>query len=103
MVKNLAFTYFNFPKITVINALEKFGSAEAIFDASLYELTAGEAFSEKAAEKILRHKEEYCKRASEEIQRMEDFGIKIIPYNSPDYPSLLVECEDAPSLLFYYG
>lgn len=103
MVKNLAFTYFNFPKITVINALEKFGSAEAIFDASLYELTAGEAFSEKAAEKILRHKEEYCKRASEEIKRMEDFGIKIIPYNSPDYPSLLVECEDAPSLLFIMG
>lgn len=103
MVENLALTYFNFPKSSVIDALERFGSAEAIFDASFYELTAGEAFSEKAAEKILRHKEEYRKRASEEIEKMNDFGIKIIPYNSSNYPSLLAECEDAPSLIFVMG
>ncbi|MEG0500535.1 MAG: DNA-processing protein DprA, partial [Rikenellaceae bacterium] len=103
MINSLAFTYFNFPKSTVIDALVKFGSAKAILNSSFYELTYGEAFSEKAAEKILRYKEEFCIRAAQEIKRMEDFGIKIIPYGSEQYPTLLAECEDAPSVLFVMG
>lgn len=103
MIDQLAFSYFNFPKSVLKEALDKFGSAEKILNSSLYELTSNNAFDEKAAEKILQNKSEYRQRAVVEIKKMADFGISVIAYKDPQYPTLLATCNDAPTVLYVMG
>lgn len=103
MIDKLAFSYFNFPKSVLKDALDQFKSAENILNASLYELTSDHAFDEKAAELILRKKGEYRQRAAEEAQKMADYGIFIIAYGDSQYPDLLTHCSDAPALLYGMG
>lgn len=103
IIDDLALSYFNIPKSTLISALKKFGSAEKIFNSSLYELTMEDAFEEKTAEKILRHKKENLAKATIEYQRLRDYNIGIVSFGSHRYPTLLAECCDAPVILYYIG
>lgn len=42
-------------------------------------------------------------RARCEADYCEEHGIRILPLSHPDYPILLADCADAPSVLFYRG
>lgn len=42
-------------------------------------------------------------KAEEEMRFMEKFGIRGLVLDTPEYPSLLAECEDAPYMLFVKG
>lgn len=103
IIDDLALSYYTIPKNTLISALRKFGSAEAIFKLSLCELMMEEAFEERTAEKILRHKDAYRAKAAEEYQRLQDYNIGVVAFGTPNYPTLLSECCDAPIVLYYIG
>ena len=81
--------------------LEHFGSAKAIFNASIRELQAIEGIGPQRARQI----REYsgfpeCQKL---VQQSEAKGIRLIGYGDPDYPASLKECYDPPSLLYYTG
>lgn len=103
MVDILALSYYNIKKSNLIEALNDFGSATAILDASLYELTVSGKFSEQAAEKILSCRDQYRTRALAELEVMKDYKIAVWCYGKEGYPSLLSNCEDAPLVLYSLG
>lgn len=45
----------------------------------------------------------WLKRAEDEMAFMEKSGIRALLRNAEDYPQRLMQCEDAPSLLYYCG
>lgn len=103
MIDSLALSYYTIKKSTLIEALNDFGSAEAILNASFYELCRNNRFTERSAQKIISHRDEYRRRAEKELPEMADYGITVLAYGSKNYPSLLAECVDAPLVLYVLG
>jgi DNA processing protein len=92
------------PSIGYVHAkilLEQFGSAKAIFEASLRSLQSIEGIGQQRA----RHIRNFSGFSDCEqlVQQSEAKGIRLIGYNDPDYPRSLKDCYDPPSLLFYAG
>lgn len=86
---------------TARNLLSHFGTADAIFSASVKELTkvAGlgpiraKAFKDSVA----------LERAEQELTYIDKEGIKVLWIGDEDYPSRLKRCDDAPLLMYYKG
>lgn len=51
----------------------------------------------------LRNMDELLRRAEDELQYNTAHGIRTLTLNDPDYPRRMVECDDAPLVLFYKG
>ena len=41
--------------------------------------------------------------AKAELDYCEKYGIRVLPYGTPDYPTRLLDCPDAPALLYFKG
>lgn len=86
---------------TAIHLLECFGTAEAVFAASVDELTERAELKLSIAQSISRkitHSE-----AAEELGFAQKHNIRVICSTSPEYPQRLKECPDYPHLLYVMG
>ncbi|MDR2122099.1 MAG: DNA-processing protein DprA [Flavobacteriaceae bacterium] len=81
--------------------LSQFGSAENIWNAPLKKLTSVFKIGEKTTQHI--GDETIFKKAEREIQYCADNQIRITHLFEDDYPLLLKECNDAPTLLYSKG
>jgi DNA processing protein len=81
--------------------LEVFESPERILLARATELRAVHGIGPEVADAIV-HWEKHAD-LSAELQRIADFGAKVIPHDSPDYPPLLRQITSPPILLYVWG
>ncbi len=87
--------------VLIKRLLERFGTPEAVFRASVKELLEVEGLSTKVAEEIRKGpSEEAVKR---EIALVERTGAKILTLKDEDYPSRLRNIYDPPPLLYLKG
>ena len=78
------------------------GSAEAIFKETRKSLEKITGMREASIDAICNPKE-YLKRAEEEIAFIEKNGILPLFFLDSDYPRRLLQCDDAPMMLYYKG
>ncbi len=86
---------------TIRVLLARFGSAEAIFKASLSELKKVNGVGEVRA--AMFKQAAIMERAQKEMEFVAKHQIQLLHFSSPDYPKRLKHCEDAPALLYYKG
>ena len=86
---------------TAIHLLECFGSAEAVFSASVGELVQKAELRQEIAKIIVR--KESHPEAEKELAFATRNGIRAITPDSPEYPRLLKECSDYPTVLYVKG
>lgn len=86
---------------TAKNLLNKFENAEAIFKSSIKDLSHIEGVGAMRS-KAFKDKQ-VLKRAEEILVQHDKEGIDILFYKHPSFPKRLVQCEDAPILLYYKG
>lgn len=77
------------------------GSEELFFTASTSQLKSVLGFDNKILEKGYR--EEVLEKAKRECEFIDHHNIKTFYFNSPDYPARLLECDDAPAILYGIG
>jgi len=86
--------------VTARKMLERFGSIEAIFAASVAELSAVPRVSDAQAERLLAVSlDEMAAR----LEALSDAGIDVLTWDDDDYPANLRAAADAPPLLFVQG
>src|SRR4051794_19567544 len=93
MVKQIGPTRFN-------RLLERFGSAEAAWHASLLDL-AGAGLERRAIESLGKLRREVDPEA--EWRRIEQQGVSVMILDDPAYPSALREIADPPPVLYVRG
>jgi DNA processing protein len=81
--------------------LEHYGFAEAVFKAKKSELESLEGIGSVRAKSIRSFKD--FGAAESEIHFIEKYGIRTLAITESSYPQRLLNCADAPSLLFYKG
>jgi DNA processing protein len=87
--------------IRVRRLLAQLGAPSAVLSASLASLQSVDGVGPEAA-KSIHHWQDHVDLAGE-LQRVKDFGAKVITLASPDYPSLLREIHDPPTVLYILG
>jgi len=80
--------------------LERFGSPEAVFEASETELRSVERLTEKGLAKALGPAPVAIEA---DLRAIEETGLTIIPLSSPDYPLCLKDIYDPPVVLYVKG
>lgn len=81
--------------------LARIGSEEAFFDASERTLGAVMGFSSKLFDSYYRRG--LIQRAGRELDFVRSGGVEMLYYSEPGYPSRLLDCPDAPLMLFTAG
>ena len=81
--------------------LEAFKTPERILLARASELRSIQGLGREAAEAIVAWEQHVD--LSAELRRIADFGAKVVPQDSPDYPPLLREISSPPILLYVWG
>ncbi|HEY1067313.1 MAG TPA: DNA-processing protein DprA [Pirellulales bacterium] len=81
--------------------LDHFGSAAAVFNATLGDLSAVPSMQKRLAEAVVRARREVD--AEREIERCARQGVEILLDRDPRYPRLLKECQQPPGILFVRG
>lgn len=81
--------------------VEHFGSAEAIYEASLSDLTEGAGLRKDIAEGIIHR--EGLKQALKEVEHCRKHGISMVAATDTDYPDLLRHIPDRSHVLFVKG
>lgn len=92
------------PNIGDIHArtlVEHFGNASSVFKAKLHELERIEGIGYIRAKSIRDFKD--FSRAEQEIKFIEKHHVRPLFFTDNDYPKRLLNCYDAPPLLFYKG
>lgn len=86
--------------------IDKFGSAENVFNAAPAELAEIENISDKTAMLILNSYsgfKQFDDTFDEYISKADKLNISILPLSSPEYPDLLKRIYDPPVLLYLRG
>jgi DNA processing protein len=88
------------PRLTAA-LLERFGSAEAVLQASPHELCEVPHIGAELARKIC----EAIRRADiqAELSRMSEHSVRLLALGTPDYPAALSKIPDPPHLLYVAG
>lgn len=87
--------------VTAKNLVHHFGSAENVFKASRKSLSAIKLVGEISALEIVNGKT--LAWAENEIKFIEQNAIRVIFRTDKDYPQRLLNCDDAPFLIYYKG
>ena len=87
--------------ILIKRLLERFKTPEAVFHASVKELSGIEGLGEKVADEIRKGPQK--KMAERELSLLERAGGKIITLKDDDYPRRLKDIYDPPALLYVRG
>ena len=91
---------FNFT--TALALYRELGSAKAIYDHRNDIDTVVEDCSPRFVEAV-RHWDEPLQRAETELEFCKKHAIEVLPIGSEGYPQRLVDCADAPIVLYYRG
>lgn len=83
------------------NLIKYCGSAEAVLRERYHRLIKIPGIGAVTAKSVVSHK--VLSRAEEEILFLEKFKIRALSFNDPDYPQRLLNCNDAPIVLYYKG
>lgn len=81
--------------------IEQMGTASAVFSAKESHLKKIEGIGERKAKSIKSFHQ--FKEAEKEIRFMEQYGIRPLFLTDKEYPRRLLNCYDAPTLLYYKG
>jgi len=81
--------------------LSAFGTPEKIFDAGLSDLLAIESIGRQSATSIKKFSS--WKDVENQVKLIEQKGITALSFESPAYPEMLREIEDAPLILYMKG
>ena len=87
--------------VTARSLLTRFGTAEAVFSASVQELLQVEGVGTVTAGQILRT--DAVKVAEEQLKRLQKHQVEPLFYTDQRYPKRLQNCADAPMMLYYRG
>lgn len=87
--------------IRVRRLLAQLGSPSAVLTASLASLQSVDGVGPEAA-KSIHHWQDHVDLGGE-LRRVKDFGAKVITLASPEYPALLREIHDPPTVLYILG
>lgn len=79
---------------------QKFGTAKQIYEASINDLRFYGRFSEKVSQRL---NDKSLDTARKVLNECKNRKIKIIPYESADYPTLLKEIHNPPAVLYAKG
>jgi DNA processing protein len=102
LIYKIALTFIkNVGHVTAKHLLGHFGTAEAIFKASLNQLMQVPGIGEITASQI--KSAEALKLAAQQLQFIEKHNIQVLFFLDANYPRRLRECFDAPILLYYKG
>lgn len=102
LLYQLALTYVKDTGVKRARALlAHFGSAGAVFKASVKELRRVDGFNEARAKAI--HAEDVLTEAEKELNFIHKHGIKPLWIDDPAFPQRLKHCVDAPVMLYYRG
>lgn len=83
------------------NLLTRFGTATGIFKAAAKELKKIDGITELRAKMF--HDPEVMKQAEKELTFVKKHGVSVLWYGEENYPKRLLECADAPQILYYQG
>lgn len=92
--------------VRIKRLLDRFGSAENVFNANINELVEVENISQKTAYSILdsiSRQSESENEYKEFITRADELNIRILTLNDDDYPDLLKRIYDPPIILYVRG
>ncbi|MBQ0057254.1 MAG: DNA-processing protein DprA [Bacteroidales bacterium] len=81
--------------------IKEFGSARAVFEADSSLLMNMPAIGQAIIEQ--RSDSRTLDKASQEVEFINSHHIQALAYGEDNYPKRLLECPDAPALLFYLG
>ena len=98
---DIALSLLRLPPATVVHLWEFYGSAAELLSASRDDLIGRAGLSPRIADKIVS-----CstyEAADRQIEFIERWGIRARPFSSDDYPALLRNAPDAPSLIYVKG
>ena len=84
-----------------VHLLECFGSAQAIYSASLSELVSRAGLREDVARRIVA--QEGMREAERELRHCHQYGLSILTSTDERYPRLLRETSDYPAVLYVRG
>ena len=87
---------------TKIEMLNRLGSAEAVI-AHHKDIKAVIPDANDNLVNVLKNVDLPRQWAEQELQYCNNHSIRVLPYNSADYPSRLRECTDAPVVLYFRG
>lgn len=83
------------------NLLAEFGNVEEIFNASKKKLAQVEGIGDKNAKAIKSFND--WEKVDKELEKIEKWGIKLLPLNDSEYPGSLLETYTPPQLLYMKG
>lgn len=92
--------------IKIRKLLDKFCSAENVFNASANEIESLDGFSSKTSESILSHNANFVRLEKEyllQVKKLEKINGNVIKIDDGNYPEYLSKIYDPPVLLFYLG
>ena len=81
--------------------ISEFGSAQSVFESDATLLTNMGNIGRNILEQ--RNNVSLLRKADEEIDFIQNHHIKTLAYGKEGYPTRLLDCPDAPALLFYLG
>ncbi len=84
-----------------LRLLEKFGSPREVFQASFQSLTQLDRVGPTLARAILEFSKQ--EEVSRELERLDKLEVRMILYNTREYPPLLANIPDPPPILFVRG
>jgi DNA processing protein len=87
--------------VTAKNLLGHFGSAELVFSASIKQLIEIPGIGPVTAAEIVNNNA--LKQAGNQVKFLEKYKIEVLFFGEENYPRRLMECFDAPILLYYRG
>lgn len=87
--------------VRVRRLLEAFGSPEKVLAAKAKDLCAVNGIGEEVASSVLKWEEQVDLGA--ELDRVAKAGAHVVTLNSPEYPALLREIHDPPTVLYVRG
>jgi DNA processing protein len=86
---------------TAKKLLQHFGSAGNVFSAKKNDLLQIEGIRKNMVEAILNT--QVLKQAGKDLELIEKYNIEVLHFQNPKYPGRLLNCVDAPSVLYYKG
>ena len=87
--------------VLIRNLLTKFYSVKDIFGASKKELAHVEGIGSKNAEAIKSFND--WEKVDQELEKIEKWGIQLLPLNDSEYPDSLLQTYNPPPLLYVKG
>jgi DNA processing protein len=93
----------NVGDILIKNLVSYCGGVEEVFNASKNKLVKIPGIGEKTATEIISAKDDSLTNAEAELKFIQKHKIKVLFYTDKDYPQRLLNCYDAPFMLFYLG